>query len=142
VEIAMSKITEALRFMAENRHVHLLSRTADGFPTGYPMTAFADPAAGVVEFSTYRASAKVVNLLREGVGSVLARSYPPGPLRWVVVRGPIDMRDDASFLNGTRNPEDAARLPAGYKDVARQAHASGKRCVLRLTVQDVEFDEA
>jgi hypothetical protein len=138
----MSKVSEALQFIVENRHVFLLTRRADGLPTGYPMTAFADPAAGVVEFSTYRASAKVVNFLREGVGAVLARTYPPDSLRWVVVRGPIDMHDDASFLTGTRNPEDAARLPAGYKDVARRAHESGKRCVLRLTVQDVEFSEA
>jgi hypothetical protein len=138
----MTQIAEALRFIAENRHVYLLSRRADGFPTGYPMTAFADPDAGFVDFSTYRASAKVVNLLREGAGAVLSRTFPPAPLRWAVVRGAFSIRENADFLADIRNPADARLLPDGYRDAARRAHESGKRCVVRIAVEDAYFSEA
>ena len=138
----MTSISEAVAFVAANRHSYLLSRRADGLPTGYPMTAFADPEEGAIRFSTYRASAKVTNVEREGMATVLARSYTPGDTRYVVLRGKLEITSDVSFLDKPRNAEDSALLPGNYKDVAREAHASGKRCILLLTVEDAYMSEA
>ena len=137
----MSSIREALEFVAANRHAYLLGRRADQFPTGYPMTAFAAPDEGVVRFSTYRASAKVRNLEREGVATVLSRSYAPGSTAYAVLRGRVEVTSDASFLEKPRNDADAALLPGNYAATAKEAHASGKRCILLLTVDDAYLCE-
>src|SRR5262249_42244076 len=60
-----ASLDEALAFIAEHPHLYLLTRRADGYPTGYAMMSRV--TRGTVSFSTYRASAKVQNLMREGV---------------------------------------------------------------------------
>lgn len=124
--------TEAQRkFLASTTRAFLMVHRRDGSPTCYPMTLIFDGEALV--FSTYRKSAKVKRLQRDSRLSVLA------------VRG-----DDTLLIHGTADitdgtidvvPTAAARelqVPKAVADKAAANLASGKRCLIRVSVTSVE----
>jgi hypothetical protein len=137
-------IDEALTFIAQHPHVYLLARRRDGYPTGYAMTAKVHD--GAVEFSTYRASAKVTNLLRDGVAGILAAAEAPGDARVVLVHGSVSVTAGSWF----GQPEPARPGPDGPRwlvpneitDAVAARHQSGKRCVLRVTIESARFSTA
>lgn len=134
-------IEDALRFLAAHPHVYLLSRRPDGYPTGYPMMCMVAP--GGVEFSTYRSSAKVANLLREGVGTVLAVSNEPENLV-LVARGTVSVHDGKQRLPTATTHHDETEqqhVPIEVIERVRRRHDCGKRCLLRLTLTDATFTE-
>src|SRR5215471_2354294 len=90
-------VDEALAFIAEHPHCYLLARRADGYPTGYAMMSRV--TRGTVSFSTYRSSAKVTNLLREGVGGILALSKEPGDDRVLVAQGRVSVHDGSEWFD-------------------------------------------
>jgi Pyridoxamine 5'-phosphate oxidase len=128
----------ALAFIVEHPHLYLLTRRADGYPTGYAMMSRV--TQGTVSFSTYRSSVKVKNLLREGVGGILAVSKDQGDDRVLVAEGTVSVHDGSEWF------DDQAPTPLGLRSdfqpsVPREItekvssrHESGKRCVLRLTL--------
>ena len=130
---------EAVRFLADHPHVYLLGHRADGYPTGYAMMSRAHD--GVVDFSTYRASAKVRNLEREGVAAILAVSKDDDRALWA--SGDVSVHDGALWnAERPRVGSDATfrpDVPQGIIDKVADRHETGKRCVLRVTVREARF---
>jgi hypothetical protein len=129
-------VHEALAFIAHHPHVYLLTRRPDGFPTGYAMTS--QVRDGCVEFSTYRASAKVRYIMRDGTASVLAAGEDGDPTV-VIVHGSVTLHEDASWGDGQDGSAarrgSAAPVPPAITQKVNDRHASGKRIVLRLRVE-------
>jgi hypothetical protein len=75
---------DVVEFLGRHNQVFLLTRRADGWPTGYPMVGnYHDNG---IEFSTYRASAKVALRHEEGKRCVLRVEV--GETRWIGPLGP------------------------------------------------------
>jgi len=129
-------IEEALAFVAAHPHVFLLTRRADGFPTAYAMTAIVEGRS--VLFSTYGVSAKVRNLLREGVASVLA-SDEDGGTEVVEVTGPVRLAEPGRGMpHGAGTPARGpglASVPAEVVDAVRNRHDRGRRVVVELLAE-------
>jgi hypothetical protein len=136
-------VDEALSFIAEHPHVYLLARRVDGYPTGYAMMARVSRVA--VLFSTYRSSAKVKNLLREGGGGILAMSKDPGNDQVLLAAGPVTIHDggdqfeDQILASAIRPPDFHPAVPTAIIEHVSSRHESGKRCILRLTVTSAHF---
>ena len=136
-------VADALAFLAEQAHVYLLGRRPDGYPTGYAMMGRVRD--GGVEFSTYRASAKVRNLVRDGVASILAVSEVAEDDRVLHAEGPVAVLDGTAWLDAARGempagPSSGPRaVPSEITDTVAARHASGKRCVLRVTIEQARF---
>ena len=132
-------VRDALAFLSGHPHVFLLTRRPDGMPTGYAMTAVVDD--GCVHFSTYGASAKVANLLREGRARVLA-SEEDGGTTVVEVGGPVRLVEGsrppgAPTGSGAAAVGPAAGMgpvPAEIGEKVRSRHESGKRVVVEVRV--------
>ncbi len=137
-QVGEDPIAEALRFVAAHPHVFLLARRRDGFPTGYAMMARV--RNGCVEFSTYRASAKVRNVQRDGWASVLACTGGHEPLV-LVASGPVEVLEDVGWgLDPVGEPSGpAATVPREVTETVRARHSSGTRVVLRLRVEHARF---
>lgn len=139
-----AELAEALTFIAEHPHVYLLARRGDGYPTGYAMTAKVKE--GAVEFSTYRSSAKVKNLVRDGVAGILAASEAVGDDRVVLVHGPVSVVDENRLEQSEvarPGPDVTGRpVPREITDKVAARHQSGKRCVLRVTIATARFSTA
>jgi hypothetical protein len=136
-------VDEALTFIAEHPHLYLLTRRADGYPTGYAMMSRV--TRGTVSFSTYRSSAKVRNLLREGVGGILAVSKDLGDDRVLVAEGTVSVHDGSEWFEDQALAPRAARsdfqpsVPKEITETVSSRHESGKRCVLRLSLTSARF---
>jgi hypothetical protein len=132
-------VSEALAFIGAHPHVFLLARRSDGFPTGYAMMSRVRD--GGVEFSTYRSSAKVRNLLREGVAGILAAAEAPGDDRVVFAEGAVSVLDGGVWGNGGGAAAAGASpaVPEAIVETVGARHASGKRCVLRVTIEAARF---
>ena len=132
-------VADALAFLAEQGHVYLLGRRPDGYPTGYAMMGRVRD--GGVEFSTYRASAKVRNLARDGVASILAVSEVAEDDRVLHAEGPVAVLDGTAWLDAARGEMSAGpgAVPSEITDTVAARHASGKRCVLRVTIEQARF---
>jgi len=141
--------SEALGFIGRHPHVYLLARRADGYPTGYAMMAKVCDAG--VDFSTYRASVKVKNLLRDGVAAILAVSDDADDDRVLYAEGQVSLLQDATFVEETsqldeetsrRQPCSSSRKPAVPAEITEKVsarHEAGKRCVLRMTIERADF---
>ena len=138
-----TSVDDALEFIGAHSHVYLLGRRPDGYPTGWAMTARARDDA--VDFSTYRASAKVRYLAATGVASVLAMSEGDADRRVLLAEGPVSVLDAAVWFDDGAAPEsrsDASRtVPSEVVDKVASRHESGKRCVLRVSIEQASFSE-
>ena len=137
-EVMPTTAADALAFIAEYPHVFLLAYRPDGFPTGYAMMAQVND--GAVEFSTYRASAKVRYLLEQGVAGILAVAETPGDPRVLYAEGRVALAEqnaaprrqdttDPARSGGFRFP-----VPTEITEKVAARHESGKRCTLRVVV--------
>ncbi|HUZ09193.1 MAG TPA: pyridoxamine 5'-phosphate oxidase family protein [Acidimicrobiales bacterium] len=136
-------VNEALAFLAGHPHVFLLTRRPDGLPTGYAMTARVDEWC--VLFSTYGTSAKVVNLLREGMARVLV-AEEDGGTTVVEVGGPVRLVEASRWLDADADADADAGptvaqpspgmgpVPAEIGEKVRSRHESGKRVVVEVLV--------
>lgn len=129
-------VDEALAFVATHPHVFLLTRRADGLPTAYAMTARVDVRS--ILFTTYGASAKVTNLLREGVATVLA-SEEDGGTRVVEVTGPVAVAAAGRWLAEAPSPRvpvtGMGTVPDEIAATVRERNASSKRIVLEVVAE-------
>jgi hypothetical protein len=137
-------VADALVFIRENPHVFLLARRADGFPTGYAM--MSKVRGGAVDFSTYRSSAKVKNLVRDGVAGLLVISEAPGDNRVVFAEGAVSLLDDGHWFDDegpSATPATNFRpvVPKAIVATVSSRHDSGKGCVLRLTIEQARFSK-
>jgi hypothetical protein len=123
---------EAVAFVAAHPHCYLTAVRADGWPTGYAMQAIAGD--GHVDFSTYRASAKVRNILRDGQAGLVAWDPDGGTVLWA--GGPVEVIEDARPAGRSDGP---AGVPEGIVQTVAARHASGKRITLRLTITSARF---
>jgi hypothetical protein len=133
-----------LDFLAGHTQVYLLARTSDGAPIGYPMVGRLNDDG--VEFSTYRKSAKVANVLRSDQASCLVVPRDgSADRRTLWVCGPVSIRDDdvasGVFERGPGTTETGLGVPQSIKDKVKARHGSGKRCVLRIDIEQFRFAE-
>jgi hypothetical protein len=142
-----ASVAEALVFVAAHPHVFLLARRPDGYPTGYAMMARVRD--GFVDFSTYGSSAKVKNLLRGGMAGLLALSDEHNLAASVLfAEGPVTILEGASWTQTTDVPASsgagqfAAHVPVRITEEVRERHESGKRIVLRMSVETARFSLA
>ncbi|HEX5585750.1 MAG TPA: hypothetical protein VFZ17_00440 [Acidimicrobiia bacterium] len=138
-----ASIADALTFIGTHSHVYLLGRRPDGYPTGWAMTARARDDA--VDFSTYRASAKVRHLAAAGVASVLAMSDDRADHCVLLAEGPLAVLDGAVWFDDdapvAARPDVHRQVPAEVVEKVASRHESGKRCVLRVTIERARFSE-
>jgi hypothetical protein len=136
---------EADAFLRLHNRVLLLARRPDGSPTGWPMTGiYAD---GVLQFSTYRKSAKVRMMTAD-----------PRVCCLVTAREGVDERrvleyvGTAEVVTDVRTMPERSRAPGAVsapvaigtvpEEIGRRAQdrlASGKRCLVRVTPIRVGF---
>ena len=139
----MGEITAAaaLEFVAAHPHVYLLGRRPDGWPTGWPMVAVIRD--NTVEFSTYRASAKVRNLLRDGVAGLVAVDDSPGARTVLWAEGEVSLVEDGGGpVPGRASAVVPAEVPADVVALVGRRHREGKRVVLRMTVRGAHLGRA
>jgi hypothetical protein len=132
-------------FLQVHNRVLLLARRADGSPTGWPMTGiYAD---GILQFSTYRKSAKVrviaadprvccLVTAREGLDEPRVLEY--------VGTASIDtearaMPVRAQAPGATPAPTAIGTVPEEIGQRAQDRLASGKRCLIRVAPLRVGF---
>lgn len=142
-------VADALAFIRRRPHVFLLARRADGFPTAYPM--LSKVRGGAVDFSTYRSSAKVTNLLRDGVAAILAVSEVPDDDRVAFAQGVVTVLDGTHWLDDDDDeageafasgaPGFLASVPKVVAATVSARHDGGKRCVLRVTIEQARFSK-
>jgi hypothetical protein len=130
---------DVVEFLEQHDQVFLLTHRADGWPTGYPMVGtYRD---GGLEFSTYRASAKVARVLRDEVASCLV--VPRGQNRdrtclWLA--GPATIRDTGSSP-ARRRRAPAPHVPPEVADLVARRIEDGKRCLLRVGIDVTRWVE-
>lgn len=126
---------DVVDFVRSNSRSFLLTRRASGAPTGHPMTLRVT-ADGDLLFNTYRASAKVRNLVRDPRVSCLVTTLPgDADPRWALLTGTAELlgQDEgveawSASMGGpavaVRSPEVGATVQARLDD--------GRRVVVRL----------
>jgi hypothetical protein len=128
---------EVVSFLDAFRDVVLFCRDGSERPIGYPMRTTACGESGLT-FTTYRKSAKVVNIERDPRVCVFAADQGQGEIRWVSVAGrarivsPTEEEIDATFGPSAGD----GRVPAGMGDFVKQRLREGKRILLQ--VEDLE----
>jgi hypothetical protein len=123
-------------FLRAHSRTFLLATRADGSPTGWPMVGLYP--GGVLEFSMYGTSRKVVDLQRNPeAGCVVA---PVDSDRALVLRG------TAEVIEGQHEPSTGAddvrsdiKVADGIGERARERMRSGKRVVVRFTPTSATF---
>jgi hypothetical protein len=137
---------DVVEFLGRHNQVFLLTRRADGWPTGYPMVGnYHDNG---IEFSTYRASAKVARVMRDGRASCLVVPRDQAEdARSLWIRGAARILANATALAppaptpssglGTRTSD--LRVPEQVAAKVALRHEEGKRCVLRVEVGETRW---
>jgi len=124
-------------FLRSTSRAFLLANRADGSPTGWPMTGIY-PGDGVLEFSTYRRSQKVVDLVRDPRAAVVLA--PRDSDRALVLRGKATLDEARDEL-----PASASTAPLhlgvadGIRERAQERMKSGKRVAVRFTPTSATF---
>jgi hypothetical protein len=132
-------------FLRLHNRVLLLARRSDGSPTGWPMTGiYAD---GVLQFSTYRKSAKVRIIAADPrVGCLVTAREGVGERRVLEYVGTAEVVTDVRTMpsrsqapGSTSAPTAIGTVPEDIGQRAQDRLASGKRCLLRVTPVRVGF---
>jgi Pyridoxamine 5'-phosphate oxidase len=136
--------SEALAFLEKHSTMFLLMHRLDGTPTGYPMVGRLHD--GALEFSTYRKSAKVRRLERDGRVCVVVvprdRAREPRVLA-VWGRAETTTADPERWqraAEAARSPSEI-EVPASVRRKVSDRLASGKRTVVRVTLLTAQFLE-
>jgi len=123
-------------FLRAHSRTFLLATRADGSPTGWPMVGLYP--GGVLEFSTYGRSRKVVDLERNPEACCVVA--PVDADRALVLRGA------AEVVEGQHEPSTGGddvrsdiKVADGIGERARERMKSGKRVVVRFTATRAEF---
>lgn len=139
---------DADAFLRANTRTFLLVSRGDGSPTAYPMVGLYHD--GVLEFSTYRKSAKVTRMLRHPVVGCLVTARDDDPDRRVLlVEGTAEVLPEGADLERGPDARAAAgatpaamRVPGEIAERSQDRMRSGKRCVVRVTPTRAAFLEA
>jgi len=123
-------------FLRAHSRTFLLATRADGSPTGWPMVGLYP--GGVLEFSTYGRSRKVVDLQRNpAAGCVVA---PVESDRALVLRGTaVVVEDQHEPSTGGDDVRSDINVADGIGERARERMRSGKRVVLKFTPTGAAF---
>lgn len=132
---ASSDVTD---FLCRHHRAFLFCRDAAGEPTGYAMRTVAYQG-GELLFATYTKSAKVRNIRARPEVACLVQSGPEQNASWVSVRGraAIDLpaRDEIDALMASASSD--ARVPDAVVAAVRDRLISGKRCIVRVAVNEI-----
>ena len=123
-------------FLRAHSRTFLLATRGDGSPTGWPMVGLYP--GGVLEFSTYGRSRKVVDLIRNPEACCVVA--PVDSDRALVLRG------EAVVVEGQHEPSTGGddqrsdiNIASGIGERARERMRSGKRVVVRFTPTRARF---
>jgi hypothetical protein len=132
-------------FLRLHNRVLLLARRRDGSPTGWPMTGiYAD---GVLQFSTYRKSAKVRIIAADPrVGCLVTAREGVDDPRVLEYVGVAQIVADVREMPPRQQAQGSSSAPTGTGDVpadvagrALESVRAGKRCLVRVTPVRVGF---
>lgn len=132
-------------FLSSHTRTFLLVSRGDGSPTAYPMVGLYHD--GVLEFSTYRKSAKVIRMQRAPAVACLVTAKDGDPERRVLlVRGTAEVLPEGADLERAPGARAAAgatpgqmRVPDEIAARSQARMASGKRCVVRVVPSHVAW---
>lgn len=125
-------------FLSRHHRAFLFCRDSAGEPTGYAMRTVAYQGGDLL-FATYTKSTKVRNIrARPGV-ACLVQSGPEQNASWVSVRGHAEIflpaRDEVDALMSSASSD--ARVPDAVVATVRDRLISGKRCIIRVAVDEI-----
>jgi nitroimidazol reductase NimA-like FMN-containing flavoprotein (pyridoxamine 5'-phosphate oxidase superfamily) len=127
-------------FLRRNHRAFLFCRDECGHPIGYPMRSITyEP--GRLYFSTYSKSAKTRHLLADPEAACLVTSEDTvrGAASWVSVQGRAQIYQPAQheleMMLQRSSPE--GRVPEAVVTKVRDRSLTGKRCFLRLDIEQV-----
>jgi hypothetical protein len=128
---------DVIEFLSQHDQVFLLTRRGDGWPTGYPMVGnYRDDG---IEFSTYRASAKVARVMRDGRASCLVVPRDQAEdARSLWVRGAATIREGVPPARSPARGSDLG-VPDDVAAKVTRRLEEGKRCVLRVEVSEARW---
>jgi hypothetical protein len=125
-------------FLSRHHRAFLFCRDLAGEPTGYAMRTVAY-RGGELLFATYIKSAKVRNIRARPEVACLVQSGAEQNASWVSVRGhaEIDLpaRDEVDALLASASSD--ARVPDAVVATVRDRLISGKRCIIRVAVNEI-----
>lgn len=135
---AMAASPDVADFLGRHHRAFLFCRDAAGEPMGYAMRTIAY-RGGELLYTTYTKSTKVANLRARPEVACLVQSGPEPDASWVSVRGraKIDLpaRDEVDALMSSASSD--ARVPDAVAAMVADRLTSGKRCIIRVTVEEV-----
>lgn len=134
----MSGATTFGEFLHQHRRAFLFCWDRANVPIGYPMQtlAFAD---GSLLFTAYTKSAKVRNLRANPAVTCLVVSDDDPMNTWVSVRGRASTHRPSLCEVDTLVPASSPdpRVPKSVVDKVRDRLVSGKRCIIRVRVDEI-----
>ena len=124
-------------FLGRHRRMFLLTRRKDGSPTIHPMTGFF--ADGRVSMTTYRKSAKAMNVERDPrAGCLVVNGYDEDAVRAALVRGRGRLRQaDVAALPTSDGA--APKVSGSIAGRVAERMASGKRLFLDVLPDAASF---
>ena len=123
-------------FLRAHSRTFLLATRADGSPTGWPMVGLYP--GGVLEFSTYGRSRKVVDLVRNPEACCVVA--PADSDRALVLRGrAVVVEGQHEPSTGGDDQRSDINIATGIGERARERMRSGKRVVIRFTPTQARF---
>lgn len=134
----MTKAAKLAEFMHQNRRAFLFCRDESGRPIGYAMQSVRyEP--GSLYFSTYARSAKVQHLRADPAVACVVLGQNDGTDAWVSVRGTAEVYrpsvEETDLMVGAESAD--GRVPDWVMTTVRERMISGKRCVIRVALDEV-----
>ena len=133
---------DAQAFLSVHSQAFLFTTLVDGSPIGWPMVGRLND--GGMEFSTYRSSAKARHLLANPMASCLVVPRDSeADRRTLLVTGSVSIREDRGGADAVKAHAGAGRsgieVPSEVAEAVKARHDSGKRCVVRIELDDLRF---
>ncbi len=128
-----------VEFLRHNRRAFLFCRDESRRPIGYAMTSVGCDH-GRLYFSTYAKSPKVKHLRADPAAACVVLGEHDGTDRpWVSVRGIVEIyrpsAEEIDKMFGAGSPD--GRIPDSVVTKVRDRMLSGKRCLIRLSLDEV-----
>jgi uncharacterized pyridoxamine 5'-phosphate oxidase family protein len=135
----MTQAAGLIEFLHHNRRAFLFCRDESGRPIGYAMQSVGCDLTSLY-FSTYTNSPKVKHLRADPAAACIVLSGQDVMVQpWVSLRGSAEVYlpavDEIDEMIGAGTPD--GRVPHAVVAKVRDRLISGKRCFIRLVIEEV-----
>ncbi len=127
-------------FLATHKRSFVMNFRKDGSPTGHPLTA--QVINGVLYYNTYRQSAKMRNILRDGrVACLITTDDGEESVKSLVIRGRAVMIEDPkealAIMASRASPARASVSPSPAASTQQQRILDGRRVMMRIDPTEI-----